>query len=57
MFPGQGSLQVGMGEELLDKYPDLLINEFEKTLNWSLKDVVLKSDKAVSYTHLRAHET
>ena len=45
MFPGQGSQQVRMGEELLDIYPNLLIKEFEEALNWSLKDVVLTNDK------------
>ena len=46
MFPGQGSHQAGMGEELLDLYPDLLIEDFEETLGWSLKETILNSDQS-----------
>ena len=45
MFPGQGSQKAGMGEELLNLYPDLLIDEFEETLGWSLKQIILQSDQ------------
>ena len=46
MFPGQGSQKAGMGEELLNLYPDLLIDEFEETLGWSLKKTILQSDQS-----------
>jgi [acyl-carrier-protein] S-malonyltransferase len=46
MFPGQGSQKAGMGEELLKLYPDLLIDEFEETLGWSLKQTILQSDQS-----------
>ena len=46
MFPGQGSQKAGMGEELLNLYPDLLIDEFEETLGWSLKQTILQGDQS-----------
>ena len=46
MFPGQGSQKAGMGEELLNLYPDLLIDVFEETLGWSLKQTILQSDQS-----------
>ena len=46
MFPGQGSQKAGMGEELLNLYPDLLIDEFEETLGWPLKQTILQSDQS-----------
>ena len=47
MFPGQGSQEIGMGNELLEKYDDLLINTFEETLGWSLKDIINSEDPEI----------
>ena len=44
MFPGQGSQEPGMGMELLEKYPELLIDIFDDSLGWSLKDVINNGD-------------
>ena len=44
MFPGQGSQVPGMGMELLEKYPKLLIDIFYDSLGWSLKDVINNGD-------------
>ncbi len=46
MFPGQGSQKAGMGEELINLYPYLLIDKFEETLGWSLKQTILHSDQS-----------
>ena len=62
MFPGQGSQKTGMGEELLNLYPDLLIDEFEETLGWSLKQTILQSDQSeitktnIGWKHLPASQ-
>lgn len=42
MFPGQGSQEPGMGKELLEKYPELLIDVFDDALGWSLESVLVK---------------
>ena len=47
MFPGQGSQEIGMGSELLEMYDDLLINTFEETLGWSLKDIINSEDPEI----------
>lgn len=44
MFPGQGSQEPGMGKELLEKYPELLIDIFDDSLGWSLKDIINNGD-------------
>ena len=44
MFPGQGSQVPGMGMELLEKYPNLLIDIFDDSLGWSLEDVINTGD-------------
>ena len=45
MFPGQGSQQAGMGKELLDRYSNFLIDDFEETLGWSLQEIILNSNQ------------
>ncbi len=47
MFPGQGSQEIRMGSELLETYDDLLINTFEETLGWSLKDIINSEDPEI----------
>ncbi|NND85255.1 MAG: ACP S-malonyltransferase [Acidimicrobiia bacterium] len=42
LFPGQGAQFVGMGAELFDARPDLLIETADAVLGWSLRDVCLE---------------
>ena len=44
MFPGQGSQEIGMGNELLEKYSNLLKNTFEESLGWSLESIINSDD-------------
>ena len=41
LFPGQGSQFVGMGADLFEARPDLLVDEADAVLGWSLRDICL----------------
>lgn len=43
VFPGQGSQNVGMGEELFEKYSGL-VNEADKILGYSIKELCLEDE-------------
>ena len=50
LFPGQGSQTVGMGEELFEKYPDL-VSTADSILGYSLKALCLEDpDKTLGLT-------
>jgi len=44
MFPGQGSQEIGMGDELLQKYENLLLDTFQESLGWSLEAIINSKD-------------
>ncbi len=41
LFPGQGSQHVGMGADLFEARPDLLVEQADEVLGWSLRDICL----------------
>jgi [acyl-carrier-protein] S-malonyltransferase len=41
LFPGQGSQFVGMGADLFDARPDLLVDVADDVLGWSLREICL----------------
>ncbi|MHC5077285.1 MAG: ACP S-malonyltransferase [Planctomycetota bacterium] len=42
MFPGQGSQAIGMGDELFERYPDL-VAEADEILGYSIKELCLEN--------------
>lgn len=40
LFPGQGSQQVGMGADLFSAYPDLLGDQADRVVGWSIESLV-----------------
>ena len=46
LFPGQGSQFIGMGADLFEARPDLLVHAADDVLGWSLRDLCLDSSEA-----------
>lgn len=45
LFPGQGSQFSGMGADLFERRPDLLVEQADSILGWSLKEMCLDSSE------------
>lgn len=54
LFPGQGTQEVGMGSELFDARPDLLIDTADEVLGWSLRSTCLEGPIGLLTTTDRA---
>ena len=54
LFPGQGSQHVGMGAELFDARPDMLVGVADRVLGWSLREVCLSGPEELLTTTDRA---
>lgn len=47
LFPGQGAQYVGMGAELFEAAPDLLVKQADHVLGWSLKELCIEGPEDV----------
>lgn len=45
LFPGQGAQYVGMGADLFETVPELLVDRADQVLGWSLRDMCLNGSE------------